>query len=77
MERRMNHQRQAEGIAVAKAKGVRFGRPTKALPDTFEQVLSSWADGALSERAAARALSVAPQTFRGWALSHSAAGADK
>jgi len=77
MEKRMNHQRQAEGIAVAKAKGVQFGRPTKAPPDSFEQVLSSWTSGALSERAAARALCVAPQTFRGWALSHSAAGADK
>jgi DNA invertase Pin-like site-specific DNA recombinase len=77
MERRMNHQRQAEGIAVARARGVRFGRPEKTPPDIFGQVLSSWTNGTLSERAAARALCVAPQTFRGWALSHSAAGTDK
>ena len=31
-------QRQAEGIAAAKAKGVRFGRPPKPLPGNFEEV---------------------------------------
>ncbi len=36
-ERSNIKQRQAEGIAVAKAKGVRFGRPPKPLPKRFPQ----------------------------------------
>ncbi len=35
-------QRQAEGIAAAKAKGVRFGRPLKPLPDNFYDVYQCW-----------------------------------
>lgn len=36
-ERSNIKQRQAEGIAVAKAKGVRFGRPPKPLPKDFHK----------------------------------------
>lgn len=38
IEREFNHQRQAEGIAAAQAKGVRFGRPRKEKPDGFQNV---------------------------------------
>ena len=34
--------RQAEGIAAAKAKGVRFGRPEKNVPDNFENLIKQW-----------------------------------
>lgn len=37
-ERSNIKQRQAEGIAVAKAKGVRFGRPPKPLPSNFYKI---------------------------------------
>jgi DNA invertase Pin-like site-specific DNA recombinase len=52
---RMNiRQRQAEGIAVAKAKGVRFGRPPKALPDNFRCVYQQWKSGKITGVAAAK-----------------------
>jgi len=35
-------QRQAEGIAAAKARGVAFGRPTKAVPDNFGALVRQW-----------------------------------
>ena len=41
-ERSNIKQRQAEGIAAAKAKGVRFGRPEIELPDNFMGLVSEW-----------------------------------
>lgn len=41
-ERENIRKRQAEGIAVAKAKGVKFGRPEKQLPDNFAELLYAW-----------------------------------
>lgn len=41
-ERENIKKRQAEGIAAAKAKGVRFGRPEKKLPDNFEKIIDAW-----------------------------------
>ena len=37
-EREFNHRRQAEGIAAAKEKGVRFGRPPKERPEEFAEI---------------------------------------
>jgi len=47
-ERENIHQRQMEGIAAAKARGVRFGRPIKAPPENFCEVVQKWEDGKLN-----------------------------
>lgn len=41
-ERENIRKRQAEGIAAAKARGVKFGRPGKAAPDDFEKIVRAW-----------------------------------
>ncbi len=41
-ERATIRQRQAEGIAAAKKRGVKFGRPTKDAPSDFEEIVKSW-----------------------------------
>ena len=41
-ERENIKKRQAEGIAAAKAKGVRFGRPEKTVPDNFAAIIKLW-----------------------------------
>jgi DNA invertase Pin-like site-specific DNA recombinase len=41
-ERENIKKRQAQGIAAAKARGVKFGRPEKAVPDNFEDLVLSW-----------------------------------
>lgn len=61
---RMNiKQRQAEGIAAAKARGVKFGRPPKALPDNFYQVHKEWRAGKISVTQAAKACGLPQSTF--------------
>ena len=66
-EREFIHQRQAEGIAAAKARGVKFGRPRKALPEGFGEVKARWKRGELSARAAGRLLGVTHRSFLLWA----------
>ena len=41
-ERENIRKRQAEGIAAAKARGVKFGRPEKSLPDNFSELVKQW-----------------------------------
>lgn len=41
-ERESIKKRQAQGIAAAKARGVKFGRPRKPLPDNFDEYVNSW-----------------------------------
>ena len=57
-EREFIHQRQAEGIAVAKAQGVRLGRPPLAQPKEFPAVHQAWLKKEISAREAAWRLSV-------------------
>jgi len=65
-EREFIHQRQAEGIAAAKARGVRFGRRAIPLPPGFEQVYHLWKNNKLSARKAGLLLGVTHQTFLKW-----------
>ena len=55
-EREFIRQRQAEGIAAAKARGVQFGRKPKVRPPMFEELKKRWQDGEISARQAAEAL---------------------
>lgn len=67
-EREFIHQRQAEGIAAARQRGVRFGPPCKERPSNYEVCLMAWREGAISAREAARRLQVAHKTFLRWAM---------
>lgn len=66
-ERENIHQRQAEGIAAAKLRGVRFGRPSKAIPEGFGEVFMLWRKEKISGRETARRLGVTHNTFFKWA----------
>lgn len=57
-------QRQAEGIAAAKARGVRFGRPSSPLPENFSDIYLLWKNGTITGTAAARACNMPLSTFR-------------
>ncbi|MBD5169558.1 MAG: DNA recombinase [Oscillibacter sp.] len=58
-------QRQAEGIAAAKARGVRFGRTGKALPDNFDEIHHAWRGGQMNLQQAADACGMPQGTFYG------------
>ena len=68
-EREFNHQRQAEGIAAAKARGVKFGGIPKERPIEFNSVREEWEKGEISARKAAKQLGVTHPTFLKWAKS--------
>lgn len=57
-------QRQAEGIAAAKRRGVRFGRPLSPLPENFHEIYSQWREGSITGLAAAEACGMPMSTFR-------------
>ncbi len=57
-------QRQAEGIAAAKARGVKFGRSSIPLPDNFGEVYEQWKEKKLTLKQAARVCGLAESTFR-------------
>ena len=63
-ERANIRQRQAEGIAAARARGVRFGRPSNPLPDNFPEMCRRWKAGEMTCTAAAQACGMALTTFR-------------
>ena len=63
-ERTNIKQRQAEGIAAAKAKGIRFGRPPKPLPENFHSCHQRWKRGEITGTAAAKECGMPLATFR-------------
>ena len=69
-QRRMRErrQKQAEGIAAAQARGVRFGRPAMPLPDGFDQLHQEWRAGKMTLQQAADACGISKATFYGIAV---------
>lgn len=62
-ERAFIKQRQAEGIAIAKKNGVKFGREKLDLPRNFEEYYRLWKDKKISVREAAKAVGMSTSTF--------------
>lgn len=63
-ERTNIRQRQAEGIAAAKAKGIQFGRPPQPLPENFHIAYQRWKGGKITCTEAARVCGMPLSTFR-------------
>ena len=66
VERENIKQRQAEGIASARLRGVRFGRPTLERPDSYRDVIKSFEGGEVTRQEAAMLLNVSASTFDRW-----------
>ena len=65
-ERTMNHQRTMEGLAAARARGVKFGRKPMEKPKGYEALREQWERKEISARKAAEALGVSTPTFLKW-----------
>ena len=65
-EREFCLKRQSEGIAAAKAKGVKFGRRPKKFPNTFHEVMHLHTEGKITAKEAAKILGVSRPTFMKW-----------
>lgn len=66
-ERENIRQRQKEGIAAARLRGVQFGRPRKPVPEAFDSLKEKWERREITSRQAARELQIAQDTFLRWA----------
>ena len=64
-ERTNIKQRQAEGIAAAKAQGIKLGRPPLPLPDNFYEVHKAWRSNKITLKQAAEACNMPVGTFYG------------
>lgn len=66
VERENTKQRQAEGIAAAQARGVRFGRPSIPRPKSYTETKKAFLDGVITRREAAGRMKVSVTTFSKW-----------
>ena len=62
-ERENIKKRQAQGIAAAKARGVRFGRPETQLPDDFQTIIKAWEKSSISTADALKKCNMSESTF--------------
>ncbi|MEE1239495.1 MAG: recombinase family protein, partial [Acutalibacteraceae bacterium] len=62
-ERENIKKRQAQGIAAAKAKGVKFGRPESPLPENFDNIVTAWDKGKISTEDALKLCDMSVSTF--------------
>ena len=65
-ERENIRQRQREGIAAAKQRGVKFGRPKKQVPEEFARLREKWMQKEVSSREATKRLGISQDTFLRW-----------
>ena len=65
-ERKNIRQRQMEGIAAAKQRGVKFGRPKKQVPEEFARLREKWMQKEVSSREATKRLGISQDTFLRW-----------
>ena len=72
-EREFIRQRQAEGIAAAKARGQRFGRPRKERGEEFDMLAALWRTGEITAEKASRRLGVCRNTFLKWTRANTGA----
>lgn len=63
-ERANIKKRQEQGIAAAKARGVRFGRPPRPLPENYHSAYQRWKAGTITGTAAAKECGMPLATFR-------------
>lgn len=62
-ERETIHTRQTEGIAAAKGRGVKFGRPAKERPENWEAIIKQWRDGEITAAKAMELTNTTRTTF--------------
>ena len=62
-ERENIKKRQAQGIAAAKAKGVKFGRPKAKLPENFDEIVKKWRKKDISIKTAIMLSGLSEKTF--------------
>lgn len=62
-ERDNIRKRQAQGIAAAKAKGIRFGRPEAKIPKNFKQLVNKWRNNKITCEEILKICQISKATF--------------